>query len=602
MDRGHYKIFLGMAAGVGKTYRMLQEGHAEADAGRDVVIGYLEPHKRQETSDQARGLEVVPRRRVAYPRRRGRGDGPAGACSPARPELALIDELAHTNPPGLEHEKRYEDIADVLAAGIDVFSTVNVQHLESLNDQVAELTGVRVRETVPDSVLGTADEVVLIDLTPEALIARLRAGKIYPGENIEAALNNFFRIENLAALREVSLRQVAEDVESKRLVLQPRPSRVGTREEERVAADAPKAVGERLLALVRPQPSSQRLVRRAWRSAQRLGTDLDLLWVKPPGKPIEGEEERQVTALRQLASVLGATLLIEEHDDLVAAVARVVRERGTTYIMVGESQPAARPGAPARTAAAAADAGDPARGRRADRRPPRPQGGRAMIEHVLVGLALLLGLGGGYLIARSRLRGQRSERPEAVHQILLPFTGTEISRRAVDAALRLARAEDATLMPAYLAAVPKQPAAGVRDPERGGEGDADAGGDRTARHRPGRAGRRPDRARPLLPPRARAPARAARPSTASSSRRPPTGAAGFSGDDLVWLLREGPGRGADPAARPEDRRVVSASGAGVKANGTAPARAIGDARPSGRREAHPQRPRRLQHRRRARCG
>jgi two-component system sensor histidine kinase KdpD len=202
---------------------------------------------------------------------------------------------------------------------------------------VAELTGVRVRETVPDSVLGSADEVVLIDLTPEALVERLRAGKVYPGENIQAALDNFFRIENLAALREVSLRQVAEDVESKRLTLQ-LDEPLGTRE-ERVAAEVPKAVGERILALVRPQPSSQRLVRRAWRSAQRLGTGLDLLWVKPPGKPIEGDEERQVTALRRLASVLGATLLIEEHDDLVAAAARVVRERGITYLMVGESLP-----------------------------------------------------------------------------------------------------------------------------------------------------------------------------------------------------------------------------------------------------------------------
>ena len=238
------------------------------------------------------------------------------------PELALIDELAHTDPPGLEHGKRYEDIADVLDAGIDVFSTVNVQHLESLNDQVAELTRVRVRETVPDSVLGTADEVVLIDLTPEALIERLRAGKVYPGENVQAALDNFFRIENLAALREVSLRQVAESVEAKRLTL----------------AVAPKAVGERILALVRPQPSAQRLVRRAWRSAQRLGTDLDLLWVKPPGAPIEGEIERQVAALRRLASVLGAKFLIEEHDDLVVAAARVAEERGTTYLMVGESE------------------------------------------------------------------------------------------------------------------------------------------------------------------------------------------------------------------------------------------------------------------------
>jgi len=336
MGRGHYKIFLGMAAGVGKTYRMLQEGRAERDAGRDVAIGYLEPHKRKETSDQAIGLEAVPRRKVPY-REVEVEEMDLPAILARRPELALIDELAHSNPSGLEHRKRYEDIADVLDAGIDVFSTVNVQHLESLNDRVAELTGVRVRETVPDSVLGTADEVVLVDLTPEALVARLRAGKIYPEENIDAALNNFFRIENLAALREVSLRQVAEDVETKRLTFHVSEP-LGTREEA-VAAEVPRAVGERILALVRPQPSSQRLVRRAWRSAQRLGTGLDLLWVKPPGKPVGGEEERQVTALRQLASVLGATLLVEEHDDLVVAAARVVRERGITYVMVGESRP-----------------------------------------------------------------------------------------------------------------------------------------------------------------------------------------------------------------------------------------------------------------------
>jgi two-component system sensor histidine kinase KdpD len=336
--RGRFKVFLGMAAGVGKTYRMLQEGHAEAAAGRDVVIGYLEPHDRPETSEQARGLELVPRRAVAIRGGAEVGEMDLPALLARAPELALIDELAHTDPPGLEHGKRCEDIADVLGAGIDVFSTVNVQHLESLNDQVAELTGVRVRETVPDSVLAGADEVVLIDLTPEALIARLRAGKVYPGENVETALNNFFRIENLAALREVSLRQVAEEVESKRLVRSVAEA-LGTRTSERVASEVPKAVGERLLALVRPQASSQRLVRRAWRSAQRLGTDLDVLWVKPPGLAVEGEVERQLTALRQLASVLGASFLVEEHDDVVAAVARVVRERGSTYIMVGESRP-----------------------------------------------------------------------------------------------------------------------------------------------------------------------------------------------------------------------------------------------------------------------
>jgi two-component system sensor histidine kinase KdpD len=332
--RGQLKVFIGMAAGVGKTYRMLEEGHAEQEAGRDVAIGYLEPHKRPETSELADGLETVPRRRVTY-RESDLEEMDLPALLARRPGLALIDELAHTNVPGVEHGKRYEDVRDVLAAGIDVFSTVNVQHLESLNDQVAELTGTRVRETIPDAVLGEADEVVLIDLTPEALIARLRAGKIYPGETIEAALNNFFTVENLLALREVALRQVAQEVEAKRLVVE---EPLGTRE-ERVGGEVPRAVGERLLALITPRPSSQRLIRRAWRSAQRLGTDLDLLWVKPPNQPIEGEVERQVTALRHLASVLGANFLIEESDDLVKGAAEVVRERGSTYIMVGESDP-----------------------------------------------------------------------------------------------------------------------------------------------------------------------------------------------------------------------------------------------------------------------
>ena len=322
-----------MAAGVGKTYRMLQEGHSEQEAGRDVVIGYMEPHRRAETSALAEGLETIPRRHVSY-RGAELEEMDLEALLRRDPELALIDELAHTNAPGVEHGKRYEDVRDVLEAGIDVFSTVNVQHLESLNDQVTELTGTRVRETIPDAVLGEADEVVLIDLTPEALIERLRAGKVYPGENVEAALDNFFTVENLLSLREVALRQVAQEVEAKRLVVE---EPLGTRE-ERVASAAPQAIGERLLALVRPQPSSQRLVRRAWRSAQRLGTGLDLLWVKPPGVAIEGEVGRQVTALRQLASVLGANFLIEESDDLVRGAADVVRERGITYVMIGESK------------------------------------------------------------------------------------------------------------------------------------------------------------------------------------------------------------------------------------------------------------------------
>ena len=323
-----------MAAGVGKTYRMLQEGHAELEAGRDVVIGLLETHGRADTQALAEGLPLVPRRRVTY-RDTDLEDMDLPAILRRHPEACLIDELAHTNAPGLEHEKRYEDIEDILDAGIDVLSTLNVQHLESLNDQVAEISGARVRETVPDSVLGRADEVVLIDLSPEALLARLRAGKVYKPERIDAALNGFFRIENLAALREIALRQVAEEVESKRLVTEV----VGTRQDT-VAAEMSKAVSERLLALVEPYPGSQRLVRRAWRSSQRLGAQLDLLWVAPPGSEANADQERQLGALRQLASVLSATLIVEPGDDVAETVARVARDRGTTYILMGRSRPA----------------------------------------------------------------------------------------------------------------------------------------------------------------------------------------------------------------------------------------------------------------------
>ncbi len=332
--RGNHRVFLGMAAGVGKTYRMLLEGHAEQEAGHDVVIGLLETHGRADTAKVAEGLPMLPRRRVAYRETVLEEMDLPGILARA-PEICLIDEIAHTNAPGVEHAKRYEDVEDVLAAGIDVLSTLNVQHLESLNDQIAELTDIRVRETIPDAVLARADEIVLIDLTPEALIDRLQTGKVYPSERIDAALNNFFRVENLAALREVVLRQVAQEVGQKRLTT---TSPVGTREET-IAAEAPQAVGERLLALVEPYPGTQRLVRRAWRSAQRLGADLDLLWVKRPAQTLSQDEERSLAALRELASVLGARLLIEESDDLPAAVAAVARRRGATYILMGRSRP-----------------------------------------------------------------------------------------------------------------------------------------------------------------------------------------------------------------------------------------------------------------------
>jgi two-component system sensor histidine kinase KdpD len=333
-QRGQLKIFIGMAAGVGKTYRMLLEGHAEQEAGRDVAIGLLETHGRADTARIADGLPLVPRKRVRY-REAVLEEMDLPAILQRAPELCLIDELAHTNAPGSEHSKRYADVEMVLAAGIDVLSTLNVQHLESLNDHITELSGIRVRETIPDVILARADEVVLIDLTPEALLDRLRAGKVYAPERIDAALNNFFRIENLAALREVSLRQVAEKVGAKRLTTE----LVGSRHAS-IAADAPLAVGERLLALVEPYPGAQRLVRRAWRSAQRLGAELDLLWIRSPGQRLSEDEERSLLALRQLASVLGARMLEEEGDELAAAIVEVASRRGTTYILIGSSRPA----------------------------------------------------------------------------------------------------------------------------------------------------------------------------------------------------------------------------------------------------------------------
>ena len=247
------------------------------------------------------------------------------------PELCLIDELAHTNAPGVEHSKRFEDVDDVLAAGIDVFSTMNVQHLESLNDNIAELSGVRVRETVPDSVLQRADEIVIVDLTPEALLERLRAGKVYPAERVDAALQGFFKIENLSALRETALRQVAQEVESRRRV---------------EGADGPAAeaaIGERLLALVEPYPGAQRLVRRAWRSrAAARGRP------RPAVGPQTGAAGR---ACRRRPSARCTRCVSSRRCSVPSCWSRRATmwprrlrawpcERGTTYILLGASRPA----------------------------------------------------------------------------------------------------------------------------------------------------------------------------------------------------------------------------------------------------------------------
>ncbi|WP_241004371.1 histidine kinase [Conexibacter sp. SYSU D00693] len=317
-----HRVVLGMAAGVGKTFRALQELRAAADAGRDAVVAYLEPHGRSATVAEAQGLELLARRTVS------RGgvaltelDLP-GVLARA-PELVLVDELAHTNAPGLEHAKRWQDVEALLAAGIDVLSTVNVQHLESLNDLVHEITGVRVRETVPDRVLAEADEVVVVDVSPAALLDRLRAGLVHPPDRVEAALNGFFKVEHLGALRELALRQVAEAVEARRR----RDVPLGTR-----AGDAPD-VAERLLAWVPDPAAGEPVVRRSWRSAQRLAAPLTVL-VTRPVRPPEPPEQAALDALSRLCAALRVELLVREADEAVEAVVAVARELDATYVLL----------------------------------------------------------------------------------------------------------------------------------------------------------------------------------------------------------------------------------------------------------------------------
>lgn len=309
-----------MAAGVGKTYAMLEEAHDRRRAGEDVVIGWLEPHGREETIAMAQGLEVVPALEVEHRGVALRELDPAALMARA-PAIALVDELAHTNAPGLGHEKRFADVEDLLIAGIDVLSTVNVQHLESLNDRVFELTGVRVRETIPDQVLLDADEVVLVDLTPEALQARLRAGKVYPTERVESALLNFFTSTNLSTLREVALREVAGAVDDHLQRGAARPTRV---------LDAAQiAVAERVMVVARPERGAQRLVRAAWRAARRLGAELDVLC---PENGLDEEAERQRELLRGLAVDLGAHFVSVSERELAESVLRLVQERGITRL------------------------------------------------------------------------------------------------------------------------------------------------------------------------------------------------------------------------------------------------------------------------------
>ena len=311
---GRLKVFLGAAAGVGKSFAMLGEARHAVEAGIDVVVGYLEAHGRRATEDREARLEVAPRR-AADVGGRPWTDLDLDWLLARAPQLCLVDELAHTNLPGGRHGKRWQDVGDLLGAGIDVWTTVNIQHLESLNDKVADLTGVRVRETFPDRLLHEADEVVLIDLGPAELRERIAAGLVYTTDKIPAALTRFFTVEHLTGLRALALREVAE--------LQER-------------GPAPPEVEERVLVCVDGRPGSAGLVRRGARSARRAAGRLWVLHVEP-------ETERQPTGVlaavaeaEALGRALGATV-VRRAGDAAAVIVEVARELAITQIVLGES-------------------------------------------------------------------------------------------------------------------------------------------------------------------------------------------------------------------------------------------------------------------------
>jgi two-component system, OmpR family, sensor histidine kinase KdpD len=323
--RGCHKIFLGYAPGVGKTYTMLAEARRRHARGEDVVIGFVEPHKRPETIALMEGLEVVPTKKIAY-RGTTLEEMDTQAIIARRPEWVLVDELAHTNVPGAAHEKRWQSVEEILDAGVNVISTVNVQHFESLNDTVAQVTGVTVRETVPDRLLDEADEVELVDITPEALVNRLKRGVIYAPEKVSQALANFFRKGNLVALRELALRRTADEVDDDL-----------TEFLQEHDVDKTWGVQERVLVAVTPRPLGAKLVRRGYRLAHRMNGRFWVMHVRPPGLVLSAKEEQNLQELKSLTLELGGEFVeIVGADAAFEIIGFAVRNQ-VTYVVMGQS-------------------------------------------------------------------------------------------------------------------------------------------------------------------------------------------------------------------------------------------------------------------------
>jgi two-component system sensor histidine kinase KdpD len=323
--RGCHKIFLGYAPGVGKTFTMLSEAQRRHRRGEDVVVGFVEPHKRPETIALMQGLEQIPTKKFDY---RGKTieEMDTGAIVQRRPEWVLVDELAHTNAPGADHEKRWQAVEELLDAGINVISTVNVQHFESLNDVVAQITGVRVRETVPDRILDEADEVELVDITPQALVNRLNRGVIYDPEKVPQALANFFRKGNLVALREMALRKTAEEVDEDLDEFL-----------ERHDVDKTWGVADHVVVTLTPRPLASKLVRRGYRLANRLDGRLSVVFVRPPGLVLSAREAQIRDELIALTQSFRGEYVEIPSDDPAGAIIEYARKEQATFIVMGQS-------------------------------------------------------------------------------------------------------------------------------------------------------------------------------------------------------------------------------------------------------------------------
>lgn len=324
-SRGKLKIFLGYVAGVGKTYAMLEAAHQRKAQGIDVVVGYVETHKRVETEELAEGLEILPRKQVEY-HNVALPELDVDAVLKRRPVLVLVDELAHTNAPGSRHAKRYQDVQELLDAGIDVYTTLNVQHLESLNDVVAQITGTQVREMVPDSIIDAVTDIEVIDLPPEELIDRLKDGKVYIPEQAERALDKFFRKGNLTALRELTMRRAADRVDDQ--------MRAYMRNE---AIPGPWAAGERLLVCVSPGTSGERLVRTARRLADELNAKWYAVYVETPADARLPQEQRnRISRMLLLAEELGARPVSLPGQSVADTVLAYARRHNVTKVIVGK--------------------------------------------------------------------------------------------------------------------------------------------------------------------------------------------------------------------------------------------------------------------------